>query len=112
MLAVPSRPLPGAGRKRPQRDIEVEKLHLDGANPRLPEEAQGKPEDRVLEVLYRDFHLDELADSMAQNGYFDEEPLVAIPQNVRKRRLASSRRGPPKAYLNFIAADETEFTVV
>jgi hypothetical protein len=48
----------------------------------LPEEAQGKKEAELLSRLHKEFFLDELADPVAQNGSFDEEPLVAIPQNL------------------------------
>jgi hypothetical protein len=56
--------------------IPVSRLFLDPENPRLPKEAQGKSEGELLEVLFRRFNLEELAYSMAENGYFDEEPLV------------------------------------
>jgi hypothetical protein len=72
----------GYGRKRPQVNKSIDLLHLDNQNPRLPEEAQGKSEEELLYVLYREFYLDELAVSMGQNGYFDEEPLVAVPNNL------------------------------
>ena len=65
--------------------IPVSRLFLDPENPRLPEEAQGKSESELMEVLLDQFNLEELADSMAENGYFDEEPLVGIPQKPPKR---------------------------
>ena len=58
-------------RKHPQRDISIDRLYLDTENPRFPENIQGKNEDRLLNSLYRGFNLDELAESMCQNGYFD-----------------------------------------
>ena len=100
----------GLGRKHPQLDIPVANLFLDSENPRLPEEAQGKKEAEILDVLYREFSLDELADSMAQNGYFDEEPLVAIPQNLPKS-LTKAAVGSNE-FLAFISNKETLFTVV
>jgi len=75
----------GQGRKRPQLNIDIGKLHLDTKNPRLPEEAQNKSEEVVLQVLYRDFDLHELVESMKNNGYLDAEPLVAIPEGVPKK---------------------------
>ncbi len=72
----------GYGRKRPQANKPVRLLHLDSQNPRLPEEAQGKSEEELLNVLYKEFFLDELADSMAENGYFDAEPLIAVPRKL------------------------------
>ena len=72
----------GLGRKRPQLNVNADNLHLDPLNPRLPEDIQGKSEEDINYALYRFFDVDELAYSMAENGYFDEEPLVAIPNNV------------------------------
>jgi len=77
----------GIGAKRKVEYLEIEHIHLDSQNPRLPEEALGKGETKLLEVLYHEFDLDELAFSMSQNGYFDEEPIVAI-----RKADASSRR--------------------
>ncbi|MBA4383816.1 MAG: hypothetical protein C0410_03705 [Anaerolinea sp.] len=75
----------GIGRKHPQKDIDINKLFLDSENPRLPEEAQGKDEFSLLKTLYKYFSLNTLADSMANNGYFDEEPLVAIPKDLPEK---------------------------
>ncbi len=69
---------PGIGEKKKVRYINIDELHLDPLNPRLPEEVQGKGQSEILEALYDFFDLDELAFSMAQNGYFDEEPIVVI----------------------------------
>ena len=68
----------GIGSKKKVQHLKVAQIQLDSYNPRLPEEVQGQAEQKLLDVLYRDFNLDELAFSMAQNGYFDEEPIVVI----------------------------------
>jgi len=72
------------GRKRPQIDISLANIELDNKNPRLAEEHQGGTQFDILKVLYDEFDLDEIAYSMAENGYFDEEPIVVIPQNLPK----------------------------
>mgnify|MGYP001592992498 CR=1 FL=1 len=72
------------GRKRPQIDISLVNIELDNKNPRLAEEYQGGTQFDILKVLYDEFDLDEIAYSMAENGYFDEEPIVVIPQNLPK----------------------------
>lgn len=106
----------GAGRKRPQLDVPVERLHLDPQNPRLPAESQGAKEPELFRVLYTGFNLDELADSMAQNGYFDEEPLVAIPNKITPVLARGGVAQPDTEqyhdYLNFINRESTHFTVV
>jgi hypothetical protein len=74
----------GKGRKRPQIDIPLANIALDNKNPRLAEEHQGGTQFDILKVLYDEFDLDEIAYSMAENGYFDEEPIVVIPQKFPK----------------------------
>ena len=105
-----SQHIPGGGRKRPQLNLDVEQLHLNNQNPRLPEEAQGKIESAILRVLYERFYLDELADSMSKNGYFDEEPLVAIPQKLPKELENTDPNS--EEFVTFIKKEDTSFTVV
>jgi hypothetical protein len=99
----------GLGRKRPLRNIAIARLHLDPANPRLPEEAQGRGEDELLQHLYEHFDLEEIAAPMAQNGYFDEEPLVAVPIDLPKRLAPKPGQKESAEYLSFL--DKAEFTV-
>jgi len=105
---------PGLGRKRPQLNISVHNLHLDPLNPRLPEDIQGKSEEDINYALYRFFDVEELAYSMAENGYFDEEPLVAIPIGLASKfaTLDSAELTGNKEYMNFINHSDTQFTVV
>lgn len=71
--------------KREVKDLPIENLHLDPKNPRLPEEVQGKPESDILEALYRDFDLEELAYSITENGYFAEEPIVVVDESQKNK---------------------------
>ncbi len=70
--------------KKPQIDIPLGNLELDNKNPRLADKHHGGSQFDILKVLYEEFDLDEIAYSMAENGYFDEEPIVVIPQNLPK----------------------------
>lgn len=96
--------------RRPRVDVPVTQLFLDKENPRLPEDAQGKPELAILEVLHNKFNLDEIAYSMAQNGYFDEEPLVGVPRGLPKKLQAVDPT--TKQYQDFIKHKDTKFVVV
>jgi len=100
----------GLGRKRTLRNLEIARLHLDPANPRLPEEAQGRGEDEIMQHLFEHFDLEEIAAPMAQNGYFDEEPLVAVPNDLPKRLLPKPGEKPSSEFLAFL--DKADFTVV
>jgi hypothetical protein len=106
------RPPAAKGHKRPQLDINIDRLHLDPANPRLPEEVQGKSEEQVLQHLYDHFVLEEIADPMGKNGYFDEEPLVVVPQKIPTTLVAGAKNGGSKKYRDFIERKDTHFTVV
>ncbi len=83
--------------------IPIEQLHLDLENPRLPEDAEGKDEERVLKILYRDFYLSDLAESLNKNGYFREEPLVVIPD---PKQLKEKFKG--KTAIKFNSKEEFE----
>jgi hypothetical protein len=83
---------------------------LDNENPRLPEEKQKKSEAETLKTLYEDFYLDEIAESMARNGYFDEEPLVAIPQALPNELAEADPHS--EEFLAFVTDQDTQFTVV
>lgn len=104
----------GKGRKRPQLNIIVDNLQLDPMNPRLPAEVQGSDENGIILALYKYFDIDELAYSMAENGYFDEEPLVAIPAEL-PTEFANKEIGElekDSKYLEFIQKENTKFIVV
>lgn len=58
--------------------IEVEKLLLDDKNFRLPEDSAGFTQNQLIELLARDYSLIEIGQSLADNGYFPEEPLIAV----------------------------------
>ena len=81
--------------------ISINQLHLDLENPRLPEDAEGKDEEGVLKILYRDFYLSDLAESLNKNGYFREEPLVVIPD---PKQLKEKFKG--KSTIKFKNIDE------
>lgn len=104
----------GAGRKRPLLNIPAEQLFLDPLNPRLPEDAQNKKEADICYSLYRYFDIEELAYSIAENGYFDEEPLVAIPQNLPSQfeDMSYEELSISTDYKNFISQTTTNFYVV
>ena len=56
--------------------ISVERLRFDSRNPRLPESLQGASQEALLEYLYENAALDELAMSFVDNGFFAHEPLI------------------------------------
>lgn len=104
----------GAGRKRPLLNIHSENLLLDEDNPRLPQDVQGKSQKEIIHTLFNYFDIEELAYSMTENGYFDEEPLVAVPENLPKEFKGEhyEKLKDNQDYNNFINSPETKFIVL
>jgi len=88
--------------------LPVSKLSFDPLNYRLPEEIQGAGQDEMLQYLDRYFDVEKIAQSIADNGYFPEEPLVAIPDGPDSwivvegnRRLAALKMLTDKSFRKF-----------
>ena len=60
--------------------ISVDDLRFDQINPRFHGEEEGESQEMILKRLWREFAVDEIADSIAANGFFAHEPLFAIPE--------------------------------
>ena len=65
-------------------DTPVEQLLLDVKNPRLSSGAGGDTQEDLLKVLWNEMAVDEVAFSIAANGFFKEEPLLVIPSDEVK----------------------------
>jgi hypothetical protein len=104
----------GGGRKRPLLDIGLERLHPDAMNSRLPRKLRGKKEVETISILKKYFDLEELAYSMAENGYFDEEPIVAIPNHLPGQfsKIDPDDLNRNNKYIEYLKKDSTHFTVV
>jgi hypothetical protein len=61
--------------------VDVDDLELDEANPRLAssDEDAASPRD-LVKILWSEMAVDEVAYSIAANGFFQEEPLFVIPK--------------------------------
>ena len=77
--------------------VAIEQLHLDAKNPRIQELGEDISEEEILKVLWREYSVDEVAMSIAQNGFFPHEPLFVVEENDNlvvvegNRRLAAAR---------------------
>lgn len=66
----------------PERKIipmSIKELLLDPENPRLASGAGGGSQKELLKILWNEMAVDEVALSIAANGFFQEEPLFVIP---------------------------------
>jgi hypothetical protein len=75
--------------------IKIIDLHLDPENPRLPERLKNAPEKDVLNWMLSDATLVDLMASIAENGFFNGEPILVVEEGGKhivvegNRRLAS-----------------------
>ena len=72
--------------------LPTNSLYLDPNNPRLRGTAEGADQRTLLKILWQEWALDELAFSIAKNGYFPEEPLFAIQEDERYIVVEGNRR--------------------
>ena len=62
-------------------DIPTEQLMLDPENPRLGRRGEENSQSDLVEILWREMAVNEVALSIAANGFFRSEPLFVIAQN-------------------------------
>ena len=63
-------------------DIEVENLFFDENNPRLGSH-EARTQDEILDLLVREMSVDEVALSIAENGFYSAERLMVIGRGSR-----------------------------
>ena len=61
--------------------IGVDRLLFDEENPRLSAIGDNKTQDDLVQVLWDEMAVSEVALSIAANGYFEEEPLFVVPKH-------------------------------
>jgi len=64
---------------------DVDCLLFDSENPRLSAISNTKSQDDLLQTLWNEMAVDEVALSIAANGFFEEEPLLIIPVDPKKK---------------------------
>ena len=88
---------PATQRLPAPQPVAVEALHLDADNPRIRQVGDGLDEGEILRILWREYSVEEVAMSIAHNGFFDHEPLFAAEEGDQlvvvegNRRLAAVR---------------------
>jgi len=69
-----------AGNTKVIEMVEVSRLLFDDQNFRFSEDASGLSQKDLLKIIDRDFDPLSIGESLVDNGYFTEEPLVVIPK--------------------------------
>lgn len=72
-------------------ELPVDELDLDPRNPRIIVEEDASQLD-LIEYLYSEEGIDDLVTSLVENGYFTEEPLVAVRNGPRYTVVEGNRR--------------------
>lgn len=72
--------------------VNVGDLHLDPENPRLPERLKNSPEKDVLNWMLTDATLVDLMASIAENGFFNGEPILIVEEGGKKIVVEGNRR--------------------
>ncbi len=74
--------------------LEVEKLLFDPRNPRLVDYTDGEDltQDELLTILWQNMAVDEIAMSIAANGYFSHEPLFVAEEEGNLYVIEGNRR--------------------
>jgi hypothetical protein len=67
-------------------NINVDRLLLDPDNPRLASAEVGKSKEELVRFMWEEMAVDEVAMSIAANGFFQEEPLLVIPGDKPKHK--------------------------
>ena len=106
------------GNKKPLIYVPVDKIELDSKNPRLipylPEPDKASQFD-LLKVLFEYFDTEAIALSLIENGYFEEEPIIIVPNKLSKKINFSSFTNSDKLKTkinDLINENQIMFTVV
>ena len=88
-------------------DIPLENLFLDEENPRLVS-YDAPTQDAILEVLAREMSIDEVAISIAENGYYPTERLLVIERDSRLPKTYTVVEGNRRLAAVQILLDDTK----
>ncbi|UCA59660.1 hypothetical protein KB553_22080 [Chryseobacterium rhizoplanae] len=106
----------GKGKRKPQLDVDVSIINLDNLNPRLVPYLADKDTATQLDlikILHDYFDTEEIAMSLIENGYFDEEPIIIVPNQKPKDFKYLEDSDQNAAYIqNLISEGKIDFTVV
>ncbi len=87
------RPKGPAGRPFPAPEqVSMDSLFLDDKNPRMAGASEGQSQDAIVEYLWREMAVAEIALSIRQNGFFQHEPLFAAREGGRLVVIEGNRR--------------------
>lgn len=69
--------------------VAIDDLLLDPLNPRLPDDLLEHSQEEILSYLYDNDVLEELAESIVENGYFENEPIIVLTADKNQQRIVA-----------------------
>lgn len=106
----------GKGKRKPQLDVDVSIINLDNLNPRLVPYLADKETATQLDlikILHDYFDTEEIAMSLIENGYFDEEPIIIVPNKKPENFKYLEDSDQNATYIqSLIKEGKIDFTVV
>lgn len=108
----------GKGNRKPQLDIPISRIDLDPLNPRIVSYTNGNKDLSqidLISILYEYFDTQTLAMSLTANGYFDEEPIIVVPNSLPEGFLFDKTADPDilaEELNKLVETGELQFTVV
>src|SRR5438552_5014365 len=79
-------------KKMKSSEAAAGELLLDDENPRLPEELKARTQKSLLQWMANEYNTVEVAQSIAEHGYFDSEPMIAIRRGKKYVVIEGNRR--------------------
>lgn len=76
----------------PTKRHSVASLHLDPKNPRLGRETTGRAPREIVQYLFDHDNALKIAETIADSGYFPNEPLLAVKEDGRLVVVEGNRR--------------------
>lgn len=76
----------------PTKELSVASLHLDPKNPRLGRETTARAPREIIQYLFDNDKALEVAESIADRGFFPNEPLLAVQEEGRYIVIEGNRR--------------------
>jgi hypothetical protein len=108
----------GKGNRKPQLDIPINLIDLDPLNPRIVSYTNGNKELSqidLISILYEYFDTQTVAMSLTANGYFNEEPIIIVPNSLPDGFVFDKTDDPDiitAELKKLVEAGEIKFTVV
>lgn len=72
--------------------MKVDRLILDPNNPRLASADTGTDKKSLVKLMWQEMAVDEVALSIAANGFFQEEPLLVIPSAEKPKKQGGEQK--------------------